>query len=77
MGKVSYLWRFILGLAEILKPFMEQTKKGVTFVWFDQCQKVSKKIQMILANPYTMVTPILGKPMLLYITNTEQSWERY
>ena len=77
VGKVSYLWRFIPGLAEILKPFMEQTKKGVTFVWFDQCQKVSKKIQMILANPYTMVTPIPGKPMLLYITNTEQSWERY
>ena len=77
VGKVSYLWRFIPGLVKILKPFMEQTKKGVTFVWFDQCQKVSKKIQMILADPYTMVIPIPGKPMLLYITNTEQSWERY
>ena len=31
----SYLRRFILGLAEILKPLMEQTKKGVTFVWCD------------------------------------------
>ena len=35
VGKVSYLQRFILGLAEILKPLMEQTKKGVTFVWCD------------------------------------------
>ena len=35
VGKVSYLRRFILGLAEILKPLMEQTKKGVTFVWCD------------------------------------------
>ena len=35
VGKVSYLRRFIPGLAEILKPLMEQTKKGVTFVWCD------------------------------------------
>ena len=42
--KVSYLIRFILGLGEILKPLIEQTKKGVTFVWCDQCQKAFKKI---------------------------------
>ena len=44
VGKVSYLKRFIPGLAEILKPLMEQTKKGVTFAWCDQCQKAFKKI---------------------------------
>ena len=33
VGNVSYLRRFILSLAKILKPFMEQIKKGVTFVW--------------------------------------------
>ena len=32
VGKVSYLKRFILGLAEILEPLVEQTKKGVAFV---------------------------------------------
>ena len=73
IGNVSYLKRFILGLAEILKPFMEQTKKGVAFVQCDQCQKAFKKIQMILANPHTMVTPIPGKPLLLYIVNIEKS----
>ena len=41
--KVSYLRRFILGLAKILKPLLEQTKKGITFVWCDQCQKAFKK----------------------------------
>ena len=44
VGKVSYLRRFIPGLAEILKPLMEQTKKGVTFIWCDQFQKAFKKI---------------------------------
>ena len=71
--KVSYLRRFIPGLTEILKPLIEQTRKGVTFVWCDQCQKAFKKIQMILVDPYTMVAPIPGKPLLLYIENTEQS----
>ena len=71
VGKVSYLRRFIPGLAEILKPLMEQKKKGVTFIWCDQCQKAFKKIQMILADPHTIVAPILEKPLLLYIANTE------
>jgi len=44
VGKVSYLRRFILGLAEILKPLVEQTKKGTTFVWCNQCERAFKKI---------------------------------
>ena len=43
-GKVSYLRRFIPGLAEILKPLVEQTKKGVAFIWCDQCQQAFKKL---------------------------------
>ena len=44
VGKVSYLRRFILGLAEILKPLVEQTKKGTAFVWCNQCERAFKKI---------------------------------
>ena len=62
VGNVSYLRRFITSLAEILNPLMEQTKKGVTF----------KKIQMILANPHTMVAHVPGKALLLYMANMEQ-----
>ena len=35
MGKMSYLRRFIPWLAEILKPLVEQNKKGIAFVWCD------------------------------------------
>ena len=72
-GKVSYLRRFISGLAEILKRLMDQTKKGVTFIWCDQCQRAFKKVQMILVDPHTTVAPLLGRPFLLYIANTDQS----
>ena len=72
MGKVSYLRRFILGLAEILKPLVEQTKKGIAFVWCDQWERAFKKIQSILIDPHTMVASSLGKPFLLYIANTKQ-----
>ena len=72
-GKVSYLRRFIPGLAEILKPFVEHTKKGVAFIWCDQCQKAFKKVQTILVDPHTMVAPSPNRPLLLYIANIEQS----
>ena len=65
MGKVSYLKRFILGLTKILKPLVEQTKKGVAFVWCDQCEKAFKKIQAIIVDPHTMVAPLPRKPLLL------------
>lgn len=44
VGKVSYLRRFILGLAKILKPLVEQIKKGTAFVWCDQYERAFKKI---------------------------------
>ena len=65
VGKGSYLRRFIPKLDEILKPLVEQTKKGVAFVWCDQCEKAFKKIQAILANPLTMVAPLPRKPLFL------------
>lgn len=42
-------------------------------MWCDQCEKVIKKMQAILANPHTMVAPLFGKPLLLYIANVKQS----
>ena len=44
VGKVSYLKRFIPGLVEILKPLVGKNKKGVAFIWCDQCQKAFKKV---------------------------------
>lgn len=73
VGKVSYLRRFIPSLVEILKPLVKQTKKGVILVWCDQCERAFKKIQAIMADPHTMVVLSPGKPLLLYIANTEQS----
>jgi len=73
VGKISYLRRFIPKLANILKLLVKQTKKGVAFVRCNQCEKAFKKIQGILVDPYTMVALLWGKPLLLYITNTEQS----
>lgn len=63
VGKVSYLRRFIPSLVKILKLLVKKTKKGVTFVWCDQCEGAFKKIQAILADPHTMVAPSRGKPL--------------
>lgn len=63
MGKVSYMRRFIPGVAEFLKPLVEQTKKRVAFMWCDQCEKAFKKIHAILADSHTMVALLPGKTL--------------
>ena len=73
VGKISYLRCFILSISEVLKPMIAQTKKGVNFIWNQECEDFFWKIQEVLANPHTMIAPSLGKPLLLYIANTEQS----
>ena len=33
LGKVSYIWRFILGLASITSAFTKLLRKGQSFEW--------------------------------------------
>ena len=73
VGKISYLRSFIPSLSEVLKPMIAQTKKGVKFIWNQDCEDSFWKIQEVLADPYTMISPSPDKPLLLYIANSEQS----
>ena len=50
-----------------------QTKNGVNFIWNQSCEDSFWKIHEILANLHTMISPSPGKPLLLYIANTEHS----
>jgi hypothetical protein len=73
VGKISYLRSFIPSLSEVLKPMIVQTKKGVNFIWNQDCKNSFWKIQEVLVDPHTMISPSLDKPLLLHIANTEQS----
>ena len=44
LGKLSYIRRFILGLAAITSAFAPLLKKGALFHWFTECQEAFKKV---------------------------------
>uniref|UniRef100_A0A2N9EZ34 RNA-directed DNA polymerase n=1 Tax=Fagus sylvatica TaxID=28930 RepID=A0A2N9EZ34_FAGSY len=49
LGRLSYIRRFIPGLAAVTAIFMPLMKKGVPFVWSAACQQAFEKIQLIMA----------------------------
>ncbi|KAL5573345.1 hypothetical protein UlMin_022942 [Ulmus minor] len=73
IGKISYLRRFIPGLAELTSPMMKLLKKGAIFNWDSECENGLRRIKEVLTAPQLMIPPALGKPLLMYISTTERS----
>ena len=67
LGKVSYIQRFILGLASITFAFTKLLKKGQSFEWGEAQQTAFKRLQQIMMNFPTVQAPIHKKPLLLYL----------
>ena len=65
LGKVSYIWRFIPGLASITSTFTKLLKKGQSFKWGETQQTGFKRPQQIMMNLLTVQAPVHKKPLLL------------
>ena len=50
LGKVSYIQRFIPGLASITSSFTKLLKKGQSFEWGEVQQTAFKRLQQIMMN---------------------------
>jgi len=48
-------------------------KKGISFVWADACQNAFEDIKTYLTKPPVLVSPVAGKPFLLYIRAMDHS----
>src|SRR3954469_22501681 len=48
-------------------------KKGVSFVWVQQCQEAFDEIKRYLTSPPVLVASIAGKPFLLYVRSMDHS----
>ena len=73
LGKLSYIRRFILGLASITSTFSLLMRKGVPFIWFAKCQGAFEKIQTIMTKLPTVCASTLGKPLRLYLASNNQA----
>ena len=67
LGKVSYIQRFIPGLASITSTFTKLLRKWQSFEWGETQQTAFKRLQQIMMNLPTIQSPVHRKPLLLYL----------
>uniref|UniRef100_A0A2N9HXB3 Uncharacterized protein n=1 Tax=Fagus sylvatica TaxID=28930 RepID=A0A2N9HXB3_FAGSY len=73
LGRLSYIRRFIPGLAAATAIFMPLMKKGVPFVWSTACQQAFEKIQLIMTKLPTVCAPVPGRPLRLYLASNSEA----
>uniref|UniRef100_A0A2N9G246 Integrase catalytic domain-containing protein n=1 Tax=Fagus sylvatica TaxID=28930 RepID=A0A2N9G246_FAGSY len=62
LGKLSYIRRFIPGLAAVTSTFAPLLKKGAPFHWSTECQEAFEKVQLIAkSHP---IRSLLQRPVL-------------
>ncbi|CAL8091804.1 unnamed protein product [Prunus armeniaca] len=70
MGRLSYIRRFIPGLAAMISVFTPLLKKGKPYVWRQECQKAYQHVQQLITKLSTMRAPIPGLSLKLYLAAT-------
>jgi ribonuclease HI len=73
LGKLSYIRRFIPGLAVVTSTFAPLLKKGAPFHWSTECQEAFEKVQDIMTKLPTVCAPISGKSLRLYLASNSQA----
>uniref|UniRef100_A0A2N9GLY1 Integrase catalytic domain-containing protein n=1 Tax=Fagus sylvatica TaxID=28930 RepID=A0A2N9GLY1_FAGSY len=73
LGRLSYIRRFIPGLAAVTSTFSHLLKKGVSFNWSAECQEAFERIQVIMTKLPTVCAPTAGKPLRLYLASNSQA----
>uniref|UniRef100_A0A2N9FUN2 Uncharacterized protein n=1 Tax=Fagus sylvatica TaxID=28930 RepID=A0A2N9FUN2_FAGSY len=73
LGRLSYIRRFIPGLAAVTAVFTPLMKKGVPFVWSTACQQAFEKIQLIMTKLPTVCAPVPGRPLRLYLASNSEA----
>ncbi|CAL9017729.1 unnamed protein product [Prunus brigantina] len=70
MGRLSYIRRFIPGLAALMSVFTPLLKKGKPYIWSQECQEAYQRVQQLITKLPTMRAPVPGLPLKLYLAAT-------
>jgi hypothetical protein len=73
LRKLSYIRRFIPGLAAMTSAFAPLLKKGALFCWSNERQQAFEKVQDIMTKLPTVCVPIFGKPLRLYLASNSHA----
>ena len=69
LGMLNYIAWFIAQLTTTCEPIFRLLRKKNPVTWNEECEEAFNKIKHYLQNP--PLPPILGKPLVLYLTITE------
>ncbi|XP_037492626.1 uncharacterized protein LOC110010284 [Jatropha curcas] len=73
LGRLQYISRFINQLADTCGPIFKLLRKGVAVKWNEDCQAAFDQVKQYLLSPPVLQPPRLGKPLLLYLSVTEEA----
>ena len=66
LGLTGFYRKFVKGYAQIEHPLLELTKKGVPFVWSDDCEHAFVTLREALISPPILKYPDFEHPFILY-----------
>ena len=73
LGRLNYIARFILQLTVTCELIFRLLRKKNPGTWDENCQKAFDKIKQYLQKPPLLVSPVHGRPLILYLTVTESA----
>nr|XP_023922543.1 uncharacterized protein LOC112033993 [Quercus suber] len=73
LGRVSYIRRFVLGLASATGGLSKLLKKGTEFTWGAEQQEAFQRVQQIMNHLPILQAPVRGRPLLLYLASNAQA----
>ncbi|XP_026433100.1 uncharacterized protein LOC113330513 [Papaver somniferum] len=71
--RISYIRRFVSGLAQMMSTFLPLLRKGSVFEWEESQQVAFEKLKQCLVSPQVLKPPIKGVPLYLYTTFTSSA----
>ena len=73
LGRLNYIARFISHLTATCDPIFKLLKKYQVVKWNDECQIAFDKIKEYLQEPPVLMSPVEGRPLIMYLTVLENS----
>ena len=73
LGRLQYISWFIVQLTPICEPIFKLLRKNAQINWSEECQTAIEKIKQLLIKPLVLVSPVPGRPLILYLSTTQYS----
>ena len=73
LGRLNYIVRFISHITATSEAIFKLLKKDQVVKWNDECQTSFDRIKEYLQEPPILMSPIEGRPLIMYFTVLENS----